>query len=400
MPFPNEHACRLRSPDDFQADSFRRIRREADGKPLDIILGRLKGQTTTTAQAFRYPKGAWEPGEARSHCEANDGKLFEPATEEAVKIALQHVSEWEREAREAELEALDAYRRGIAAAPVVYRPFGFRLAGVGLRENGLAGTIDSDRAMTDPADMVFVASEESVDRLGDVIEAAGWRLDAFKRNPVLMFAHAYSTPPVGTVPRVWIADTQLLNTVRFDEGDEFALLLKGKYERGVMRAESVGFRPLEFEQRTKAEAAGEPNGKLGLRFKAQELLEISVVPVPMHPSALHKALAIEPRFYLLPSGVFAPSQRAETDGSTDGAKVVRTLDEEMARHVSRLRQAATLLDDVMHDMEGEAAGEPEPEEDTNQSTAIEAAPAPNGELNEHDAGLLLAALRRGVSTNG
>lgn len=79
-PFPNEHACRVRPVSDFQAGSFRRISRMADGKTLDIIIGRPKGQTTTAAQAFRYPKDEWTVAQARAHCRRNDGILFEPAT--------------------------------------------------------------------------------------------------------------------------------------------------------------------------------------------------------------------------------------------------------------------------------------------------------------------------------
>jgi ATP-dependent protease ClpP protease subunit len=79
-PFPNEHACRVRDPNAFQKGSFRRITRKADGKNLGIIIGRLKGKTTTTTQAFRYPKGEWRVETARNHCNRNDGKTFEPAS--------------------------------------------------------------------------------------------------------------------------------------------------------------------------------------------------------------------------------------------------------------------------------------------------------------------------------
>jgi HK97 family phage prohead protease len=79
-PFPNEHACRLRDPGDFQDGSFRRTTRESDGKTYSIIMGRLKGQSTMTEQAYRYPKDSWSVSEARSHCRGHDGKLFEPAS--------------------------------------------------------------------------------------------------------------------------------------------------------------------------------------------------------------------------------------------------------------------------------------------------------------------------------
>ncbi len=77
-PYPNEHACRLRNPGDFQDGSFRRMTRQSDGKTYSIVMGRLKGETTLTEQAYRYDKDTWDADEARSHCEEHDGS-FEAA---------------------------------------------------------------------------------------------------------------------------------------------------------------------------------------------------------------------------------------------------------------------------------------------------------------------------------
>lgn len=85
MPLPNEHSCRLSDPDGFQEGSFRRIQRgkpgqtEADGRPLGIIIGRPKGQTTTKAQAYRYPIDEWTEKEAKAHCKKAGGE-FHAAT--------------------------------------------------------------------------------------------------------------------------------------------------------------------------------------------------------------------------------------------------------------------------------------------------------------------------------
>jgi ATP-dependent protease ClpP protease subunit len=79
-PYPNEHACRLREPDDFQPNSFRRTSRDHDGKPYDVIAGKLEGEDTMTEQAYRYPKDDWDAGDARKHCDSHDGS-FEAASE-------------------------------------------------------------------------------------------------------------------------------------------------------------------------------------------------------------------------------------------------------------------------------------------------------------------------------
>ena len=116
--------------------------------------------------------------------------------------------------------------------------------------------------------------------MGDVIVAKGWKLDNFKKNPVFMLSHQHSGLPIGTVPDVRVDGKQLLSAVTFDSGDPVAMQVKGKYERGVMRAVSVGFRALSFEERL-------DEGRVaGLTFKESELLEISAVSVPAHPGAL------------------------------------------------------------------------------------------------------------------
>ena len=80
-PYPNEHACRLRDPDDFEEDSFKRMTRKHEGKEYSVIAGRLKGEDGLTDQAFRYDKDVWDANEAKSHCADHDGK-FEPAAKQ------------------------------------------------------------------------------------------------------------------------------------------------------------------------------------------------------------------------------------------------------------------------------------------------------------------------------
>lgn len=77
-PYPNEHACRLRDPDDFKKGSFRRTTRVSDGKKYSVIMGRLKEETTLTEQAYRYNKEIWEEVQAKTHCKDHDG-AFEAA---------------------------------------------------------------------------------------------------------------------------------------------------------------------------------------------------------------------------------------------------------------------------------------------------------------------------------
>ena len=45
--------------------------------------------------------------------------------------------------------------------------------------------------------VTFVLSTDDVDRHGDVVEPGGWRLAAYLRNPVLLWAHDYRHPAIG-----------------------------------------------------------------------------------------------------------------------------------------------------------------------------------------------------------
>jgi len=90
MPYEKEHACRLKNPDDFKDDSFRRTKRKHNGKEYSVISGKLKGEDSMTEQAYRYDKEKWTASEAKSHCKDHDGSF------EAAKDSKQKVPEMER----------------------------------------------------------------------------------------------------------------------------------------------------------------------------------------------------------------------------------------------------------------------------------------------------------------
>lgn len=83
-PYPNEHACRLRDPNDFKDGSFRSTERDHNGKKYRVIMGRLKGKNTMSEQAYRYNKGTWSTNEAKNHCISHKGS-FE-AAQKSTKV--------------------------------------------------------------------------------------------------------------------------------------------------------------------------------------------------------------------------------------------------------------------------------------------------------------------------
>ncbi|MFH1556817.1 MAG: hypothetical protein ABII76_18500 [Pseudomonadota bacterium] len=96
-PYPNEHACRIRQPGEFQPDSFRRIKRgqhtgqgPRDGKQVSIIMGKLKGETAMTTQAYRFSTDTWTEAQAREFCKEEDGTFEASGNAEESDDELRH----------------------------------------------------------------------------------------------------------------------------------------------------------------------------------------------------------------------------------------------------------------------------------------------------------------------
>jgi uncharacterized protein len=130
-----------------------------------------------------------------------------------------------------------------------------------------------------------IASDETPDRYGDIVRAKGWSLQNFRKNPVLLFGHQSSEPPIGTVPQVNIKGTQLMAGLQFlPEGVyEFADTIWRIVLAGALRAVSVGFLPTAEPNLIRDE---KNDNIIGFEYVEQELLELSVVPVPANPAAL------------------------------------------------------------------------------------------------------------------
>lgn len=129
--------------------------------------------------------------------------------------------------------------------------------------------------------LTFVGSNELIDRDNEVIRADGWDLKNYRKNPVILFAHDYRSPAVGKALKVWAEKDRLKFKVQFPEMEEygFADTLYKLYKGGFMKAVSVGFMPREWEW------GKEEDGPRRI-FTQQELLELSLVPVPANPDAV------------------------------------------------------------------------------------------------------------------
>ena len=134
----------------------------------------------------------------------------------------------------------------------------------------------------------FVMSDETVDRMGDIILSTGWMLDNFKNNPIALFNHNANLP-IGTWSDLSVKDGKLRGRLN--------LLPKGKSHRideihelvdhGILRTVSVGFQPIEHELLNKNDSFS------GSKYKRQELVECSLVTVPANPNALALAKSLK-----------------------------------------------------------------------------------------------------------
>ena len=139
--------------------------------------------------------------------------------------------------------------------------------------------------------MEFVLSDETPDRMGDIITASGWVFENFNKNPIALFNHRADFP-IGRWENLRIEGTSLRGRMimapagtssRIDE-------IRKLIDAGILRAVSVGFVDIESEPLSKKDPWS------GRKFTKQELIETSLVSVPANPNALAvaKSLGISP----------------------------------------------------------------------------------------------------------
>jgi HK97 family phage prohead protease/HK97 family phage major capsid protein len=155
----------------------------------------------------------------------------------------------------------------------------------------------------------FVLSDATPDRMGDVIEADGWTLNNFKRNPIALFNHNPNFP-IGKWINLRNADGKLSSHLQLakrgtsERIDEIISLV----EQDILRAVSVGFLPIKSEPLTKGG---------GVRFRQTELVECSLVSIPANPNALAvaRSLNISPSTAAM---VFAEQGNRDRSGERRG----------------------------------------------------------------------------------
>lgn len=139
--------------------------------------------------------------------------------------------------------------------------------------------------------IVALVSTATADRMGESLNPDGADLTNFKKNPIVLFAHNYTMPPIGKA--LWIKKTAegIMSKVQF-ASTQMAQEIFELYKGGFMRAFSVGFLPdVKHIEDFPDEKCNDGKKKPKRRFNKWELLEYSCVPVPANPEALSLAMS-------------------------------------------------------------------------------------------------------------
>lgn len=136
----------------------------------------------------------------------------------------------------------------------------------------------------------FVVSTGVLNRNNHRVNPQGWVLDAYRKNPVALWAHDDTMLSLGMATDVSIGEAELVaeilftpeGLINFNDKVYSLYTLPADSPTHFLNAVSAGWVPLDYE-------IVETDDHWEIAFKSQELVEISCVPVPADPNALRLA---------------------------------------------------------------------------------------------------------------
>lgn len=163
--------------------------------------------------------------------------------------------------------------------------FGDRLTTFASGARGLRELLKCEvKAAPGEHELDFIASDESIDRYQEVVKLDGWSLKNYLANPVVLDSHNYWSVGaiLGKSTKLTIEDGKMRNRVKFALDNPLGAIAYKMAKAGFINSESVGFIPTEWKNGV---GPNEPRRT----YLKQELLEISLVPVPANPGATIEA---------------------------------------------------------------------------------------------------------------
>ena len=179
----------------------------------------------------------------------------------------------------------------------------------------------------------FIASDETQDRMGDIIRVKGWKFTQFAKNPIALWGHDSDGFPIGKV-HDWNQEQAegrpvLMESITYfsEQANPVSEAVLRMIDEGGLRAVSVGFVPTRaYKPKNEAERKELNLGPYGVLYEEQQQLELSNCSIPANPNAL------------LQKGTSDPVSCAMDDMVKRG-KIGRALADELLRSVARIQPA-------------------------------------------------------------
>jgi HK97 family phage prohead protease len=124
----------------------------------------------------------------------------------------------------------------------------------------------------------FKISDDQTDRMGEIVDQASWNFKNYMNNPIVLWGHNPAEPEnvLGQTLALDTVGGETFAEMQFDDGiNPRAALVWKQLLKGTLRTVSVGFISHDSE---------------GNVLKDNELLEVSVVPIPANPRAIALSL--------------------------------------------------------------------------------------------------------------
>lgn len=188
------------------------------------------------------------------------------------------------------------------------------------------------------------ANKAVVDRGNDLIEPKAWKLDNYKKNPILLFAHDPGKP-IGKAIDVKATEDGLVIKARLSRSkDPSVSLVRDLIKEGILNSFSVG-----FDAKYSEKSADGFNV-----IKDAELMEVSVVSIPMNQDSTFSVTAKDLRSLTLKEARVAVLKAKGDDNAARVAEIIAS-----GEDLSAVADKVGLAEDSLLEALGSGAVTPE-----------------------------------------
>ena len=148
--------------------------------------------------------------------------------------------------------------------------------------------IEKSLVQNDKTKIKFKLSVETPDRGNDIVRVNGINLQNYLKNPIVLFNHDHSIPPIGVGEEIYVEGDTLYGSINFHEDTELSQSLAKLARKGILKAVSIGFIPIKVKEIpiSEQDSRAYPYTTSYRVFEESELLEFSLVAVPANQHAL------------------------------------------------------------------------------------------------------------------